>query len=100
MRRSPRTSRPTGSSGACWRASRRRTSPPSAPSVPSTGPERLLDRLDWQVVRRLDGDLQGDYATLFRGHGMDIAGLREYQPGDDVRTIDWNVTARMPVPYV
>ncbi|MFN8620879.1 MAG: DUF58 domain-containing protein [Chloroflexota bacterium] len=68
--------------------------------MPATAPERLLDRLDWQVVRRLDGDLQGDYSTLFRGSGMDIAGLREYQPGDDVRAIDWNVTARMPVPYV
>lgn len=67
---------------------------------PATAPERLLERLDWQVVRRLDGELQGDWSTLFRGSGLDIAGLREYQPGDDVRSIDWNVTARMPVPYV
>jgi uncharacterized protein (DUF58 family) len=66
----------------------------------ATAPERLLQRLDWEVVRRLDGELQGDYSTLFRGVGLDIAGMREYQPGDDVRAIDWNVTARMPVPYV
>jgi uncharacterized protein (DUF58 family) len=63
-------------------------------------PERVLQRLDWQVVRRLDGLLQGDYRTLFYGNGVDFADLREYQPGDDVRYIDWNVTARMNTPYV
>ena len=65
-----------------------------------SAPERLLQRLDWQVVRRLDGLLQGDYRTLFYGNGVDLADLREYQPGDDVRYIDWNVTARMDTPYV
>lgn len=44
--------------------------------------------------------MQGDYRTLFYGHGLDFADLREYQPEDDVRYIDWNVTARMDVPYV
>lgn len=68
--------------------------------APATAPERILRRLDWQVIRRLDGQLQGDYSSLFRGAGMDLAALREYQPGDDVRAIDWNVTARMQVPYV
>ena len=63
---------------------------PASPSAP----ERILQRLDWQVVRRLDGLLQGEYRSLFRGPGMDLAALREYQPGDDVRAIDWNVTAR------
>lgn len=63
-------------------------------------PERILLRLDWQVVRRLDGLLQGDYRTLFYGYGIDFADLREYQPGDDIRYIDWNVTARMDTPYV
>ena len=63
-------------------------------------PERVLQRLDWTVVRRLDGLLQGDYRTLFRGFGLDLAGLREYQMTDDVRYIDWNVTARMHTPYV
>jgi uncharacterized protein (DUF58 family) len=66
----------------------------------ASAPERILQRLDWQVVRRLDGLLQGDYRSLFRGSGLDFASLREYQFGDDVRKIDWNVTARMDVPYV
>jgi uncharacterized protein (DUF58 family) len=44
--------------------------------------------------------LQGDYRSLFRGFGLDLAELREYQVGDDVRYIDWNVTARMQTPYV
>lgn len=62
--------------------------------------ERMLKKLEWTVLRRLDGLLQGNYRTLFRGFGMDLADLREYQPQDDVRYIDWNVTARMHVPFV
>jgi uncharacterized protein (DUF58 family) len=62
--------------------------------------ERLLQRLDWQVIRRLDGLLQGDHRALFYGPGTDFADLREYQAQDDVRYIDWNVTARLDVPYV
>jgi uncharacterized protein (DUF58 family) len=67
---------------------------------PTSAPERILQRLDWQVIRRLDGILQGDYRSLFYGFGLDLADLREYQPGDDIRTIDWNVTARMTTPYM
>ena len=63
-------------------------------------PEAILRRLEWTVIRRLDGLLQGDYRTLFRGFGLDLADLREYQYGDDVRHIDWNVTARLQTPYV
>jgi uncharacterized protein (DUF58 family) len=63
-------------------------------------PEKLLRRLEWTVIRRLDGLLQGDYRTLFRGFGLDLADLREYQYHDDVRHIDWNVTARLQTPYV
>jgi uncharacterized protein (DUF58 family) len=69
-------------------------------SVSPPNPEHLLRRLDWTVIRRLDGLLQGDYRTLFRGSGMDLADLREYQLHDDARHIDWNVTARMHTPYV
>jgi uncharacterized protein (DUF58 family) len=63
-------------------------------------PEAILRRLEWTVIRRLDGLLHGDYRTLFRGIGVDLADLREYQYYDDVRHIDWNVTARLQTPYV
>jgi len=71
----------------------------NAPRSAST-PERILQRLDWKVIRRLDGQLQGDYRSLFYGYGVDFADLREYQPEDDIRYIDWNVTARMDTAYV
>jgi uncharacterized protein (DUF58 family) len=64
------------------------------------GAERALRRLEWTVIRRLDGLLQGDYRTLMRGSGLDLADLREYQHHDDVRHIDWNVTARLQTPHV
>jgi len=63
-------------------------------------PDQLLRQLEWTVIRRLDGLLQGDYRTLWRGAGLDLADLRAYQHGDDVRHIDWNVTARLLEPYV
>src|SRR5512141_930124 len=63
-------------------------------------PERILLRLEWTVIRRLDGALHGNYRTLFRGVGLDLADLREDQHDDDVRHIDWNVTARLQTPYV
>jgi uncharacterized protein (DUF58 family) len=63
-------------------------------------PERVLRRLEWRVLRRLDGRLQGDYRTVFRGTGIDVRDLREYQLGDDMRHIDWNVTARTDVLHV
>jgi uncharacterized protein (DUF58 family) len=75
------------------------TEPEGAAPSPLTA-ERLLRRLEWRVIRRLDGRLQGDYRTLFRGSGVDFTDLREYAPGDDLRHIDWNVTARMDTPYV
>ena len=62
--------------------------------------ESVLQRIEWTVLRRLDGLLHGNYRTLFRGFGIDLADLREYQVTDDARTIDWNATARLQVPYV
>ena len=62
--------------------------------------DALLRELEWTVIRRLDGLLQGDYRTLMRGSGLDLADLREYQHHDDVRHIDWNVTARLQTPHV
>ncbi|MES2925623.1 MAG: DUF58 domain-containing protein [Pseudomonadota bacterium] len=69
------------------------------PTLPGQA-DRLLRELEWKVIRRLDGLLQGDYRTLMRGSGLDLADLREYQPHDDVRHIDWNVTARLNIPHV
>jgi uncharacterized protein (DUF58 family) len=66
----------------------------------TTAPDRLLRRLEWQVIRRLDGQLQGGYRTMWRGAGIDFADLRAYTPDDDVRHIDWNVTARLDEPFV
>jgi uncharacterized protein (DUF58 family) len=79
------------------RAAAEAGAPPPASRINA---DHVLRRLEWTVIRRLDGILQGDYRTLFRGFGLDFANLREYQPHDDVRYIDWNVTARLQVPYV
>ena len=84
--------------------SRRKAEPPATANnvvaLPARNAESVLRRLEWTVLRRLDGLLQGDYRTLFRGFGLDLADLREYQYHDDVRHIDWNVTARLQTPYV
>lgn len=72
----------------------------ATPVTPGVRPEDVLDRLDFTVMRRLDGMLQGEYRTIFRGGGLDFTDLRDYQPDDDIRHIDWNVTARMNSPFV
>ena len=71
-----------------------------SPASPDASAEHILRRLEWTVIRRLDGAIHGNYRTLFRGFGLDLADLREYQYHDDVRHIDWNVTARLGTPYV
>src|SRR6187455_643912 len=85
----------------------RKSAPAEAKPVPApvsagviAGAEHVLRCLEWTVLRRLDGLLQGDYRTLMRGTCMDLADLREYQLHDDVRHIDWNVTARQQSPHV
>jgi uncharacterized protein (DUF58 family) len=68
----------------------------------------MLDRETLQKVRRirirtrtiLESGIVGSYHAVFKGRGMEFAAVREYTPGDDVRSIDWNVTARMGAPYV
>ena len=74
--------------------------PQSGGPAAAPGAERVLRRLEWTVLRRLDGLLQGQHCTLMRGTGLDLADLREYQLHDDVRHIDWNVTARTATPHV
>jgi uncharacterized protein (DUF58 family) len=70
------------------------------PRIGLQTPHEVLRRLDLAVSRRLDGLLQGDYRGLVPGHGSEAGETRLYQDGDDVRRIDWNVTARMQAPYV
>lgn len=70
------------------------------PPAPEWRADARLRRLEWTAFKRLDGLLQGDWRTFFRGHGLDLAELREYQHHDDVRRIDWNVTARLNQPFV
>jgi uncharacterized protein (DUF58 family) len=66
----------------------------------TTAPDRLLLRLEWRVIRRLDGRVQGAYRTPYRGSGLDFAGLRAYAEEDDARHMDWNATARLDEPQV
>jgi uncharacterized protein (DUF58 family) len=67
---------------------------------PNESADALLRRLEWTVLRPLDGLLQGDHRTHWRGHGLDLVDLRVYQPGDDLRRIDWHLTARLQEPHV
>ncbi len=60
----------------------------------------VLRRLELRVTRKLDGLLQGDYRGLIPGHGSELGETRAYQAGDDVRRIDWNVTARTQEPHI
>lgn len=72
----------------------------ASPEQSAPAAETLLRRIEWTVLRRLDGALQGNYRTLIRGFGIDLADLREYQYGDEARAIDWNATARLGTPHV
>ena len=74
--------------------------PPPSPAPGRTATERLLLRLEWRVLRRLEGRVAGGYRTAHRGPGTDLAGLRPYGEGDDARHIDWNVTARLNEPQL
>jgi len=74
--------------------------PPPSPVPVRTATERLLLRLEWRVLRRVEGRVAGGYRTVHRGAGIDLAGLRAYAEGDDARHIDWNVTARLNEPQL
>jgi uncharacterized protein (DUF58 family) len=79
-------------------------SAPLAPSMPagtlSAEALRQLKRLELSTRRLVDSRFAGEYRSVFKGQGMEFAEVREYQPGDEVRTIDWNVSARMGRPFV
>lgn len=77
--------------------------PAEAPSRTSRLPAELLKkvrRIEIATNRLVDQGVAGDYHSVFKGLGMEFAEVRPYQPGDDIRTLDWNVTARMGSPFV
>ncbi len=76
--------------------------PQRTPAQPGPGPtpEALLRALDVTIGRRIRGLVPGEFRAHELGGGTELAQVRPYEPGDDVRRIDWNVTARMPMPHV
>src|SRR5215831_797293 len=86
-------------------------SPTARTDAPGRAPRSApasLDRETFEKIRRiqirtrtiLESGIGGAYHAVFKGRGMEFAEVREYMPGDEVRTIDWNVTARTGEPYV
>jgi len=75
---------------------------PTRPDRPGPGPipGQLLRALDISIARRVEGLLAGDYRSALLGQGTELAQVRPYVPGDDVRQIEWNVTARTGEPHV
>jgi uncharacterized protein (DUF58 family) len=72
----------------------RNSVPPSAAPTELLTKSAVLRRLELEVRRRLDGRISGDYLAVTMGPGSERAGARRYEPGDDARRIDWNLTAR------
>jgi len=70
------------------------------PSIPLLEDAASVRRLEVMTRRMVNNVLAGEYHSVFRGQGMSFNEVREYAPGDDIRTIDWNVTARTNVPHV
>ncbi|HEV2088933.1 MAG TPA: DUF58 domain-containing protein, partial [Cryptosporangiaceae bacterium] len=86
---------------AIFGAARRADAPGGPPPrLDEARAEVILRKLQLSVTRRLDGLLQGDYLGLLPGPGSEAGESREYQPGDDVRRMDWALTARTTVPHV
>jgi Uncharacterized conserved protein (some members contain a von Willebrand factor type A (vWA) domain) len=71
-----------------------------SPKPPTPPNARRLRELEIITARLIRAGFAGDYHSAFHGHGIEFSQVREYQPGDDIRTIDWNVTARSRVPHV
>lgn len=85
------------------RLRRRPVAKPAPERSGSIAPPELLRRvrrIEIHTKRLVDRGVAGDYHSVFRGRGMEFAEVRPYQPGDDVRDIDWNVTARMGTPFL
>src|ERR1700674_5829727 len=105
MKGSPPVSMPRRSSSVCSTDSRHRGSISETglpPDVVTGGVavDQLLRRSRWPVLRRLGFHPGGDERSSLRGAGLEYSDVREYQAGDDPRTIEWNITARSDRPYV
>ena len=90
-----------------WRRSARAAVRPPEPAVSATvgapAPLEVLAqvrRLELRMRRLVNSRFAGEYRSVYKGQGMEFSEVREYQPGDEVRSIDWNVTARLRKPYV
>jgi uncharacterized protein (DUF58 family) len=83
-----------------WRRRSAESPPAPPPRRDRETPDGLLRRLHWTILRPLARHLGGDERSLVRGPGIELAEVREYQPGDDVRHIDWKITARTDRPHV
>lgn len=73
--------------------------PPEITTAPQASPLALLRQLEWRVRHAVENVLSGEYRSAFRGRGMEFDQVIKYEFGDDVRDIDWNVTARLGEPY-
>lgn len=71
----------------------------ASPNRPAASPLALLRQLEWRVRHAVENVLSGEYRSAFRGRGMEFDQVVKYEFGDDVRDIDWNVTARLGEPY-
>lgn len=85
------------------RLGREKAPPPRTPEKPMGVPPEILRQVKLIELRTrglVNSVFTGEYRSVFKGQGMEFSEVREYQPGDEVRSIDWNVTARMRRPYV
>ena len=71
----------------------------AASPLASGNPLAVLRQLEWRVRHAVETSLSGEYRSAFRGRGMEFDQVVRYESGDDVRDIDWNVTARLGEPY-
>jgi len=86
-----------------FRSRRRKEAPKRTPEKPMGVPPEILRQVKLIELRTrglVNSVFTGEYRSVFKGQGMEFSEVREYQPGDEVRSIDWNVTARMRRPFV
>jgi uncharacterized protein (DUF58 family) len=86
-----------------FRSRRRKQAPKRTPEKPMGVPPEILRQVKLIELRTrglVNSVFTGEYRSVFKGQGMEFSEVREYQPGDEVRSIDWNVTARMRRPFV